>query len=77
MASGAKALSLRSLTAGLKPRPSDSAIYKIASNNKERKSNHAVLAAVKQEMAKPRVAESAAIEILRQSMATTKEGAKP
>jgi hypothetical protein len=47
------------------------------SNNKDRKSNQAVLAAVKQEMAKPRVAESAEIEVLRQSMAMTKEGAKP
>jgi hypothetical protein len=47
------------------------------SDNKNRKSNQAVLAAVKREMAKPRVAESAKIEALRQSMATTKEGAKP
>jgi len=47
------------------------------SNNKDRKSNQAVLAAVKQEMAKPRVAESAEIEALRQSTSTAKEEAKP
>jgi hypothetical protein len=47
------------------------------SNNKAKKQSYqAVLASVKEEMAEPRVAESAQIEADRQCSATVKEAAK-
>jgi hypothetical protein len=51
--------------------------YPLMSSNKaKKKSYRAVLASVKQEMAKPRVAESAQVETDRQRSATVKEAAK-
>jgi hypothetical protein len=47
------------------------------SNNKDRKQSYrAVLASVKVEMAEPRVAESAHVEIEKEREAKVKEGAK-
>jgi hypothetical protein len=51
--------------------------YPLMSNNKAKKQSYrAILASVKQEMAKPRVAESAQVETDRQRSATVKEAGK-